>query len=740
VLAGFAAGAGVAFAAGDANQAVCPNEAMAGFRTYLPDCRAYEEVTPPFKGGNPLFPGGVSLSGEVVQADTYGSFNGGTATVGGGGNTYEFSRGPSGWVAISLVSPLPQYVDVPFTNIETGAQPLLGTSGAALLGARLPSQSFYEADLYLRQPDGSMVLVGPLLPATAVPLTPAGFVQDQNEETGRVIGGSSDLSRIVFFINSEASRPSGVSSLLWPSDGTIAGKSLYEYVGTGHSGSGGDVPALVGVDNRGAQISLCGTESPYNPTTGARGISTAASTVLFTVAAGGCKGVGAGPAVGQLYARVGAPDQLQATVNLAGTSGCAVSVLCDVTSAPTYQGASLDGSKVFFTTQQPLSPSDHDTTTDLYECDLPGDSGTTPPASGVVDPCPSLHSVSVTGTVAGSGFQSLAAVSDDGSHVYFVATGVLTSAPNRFGAVAVEGADNLYVYERDGAFPAGRVAFIGSVSSSELSSAQATPDGRFLVFADAADLTPDDTSTARQVFRYDAQTGTLIRVSIGDKGFNNNGNTGTFEAQTTGSFDPWINYSTHRTVSSDGSRIVFESADGLTPQALDGVPDETEFAMNAYEYEDGHVYLISDGRAVAPLSENLVLEGISPSGRDIFIKTTGQLVPQDTDTGPDLYDVRMDGGFPAGQAAIACRGEACHEAPFTEPAGQAPGSASFSGLGNLSPSSPAALSSRGKPKGCGQGAMLKGGRCVKRRKTRRPARKAGRARRAGRRSVRGGAR
>jgi hypothetical protein len=40
-----------AMGAGDANQASCPNEASPGFRAYLPDCRAYEMVTPPYKSG-----------------------------------------------------------------------------------------------------------------------------------------------------------------------------------------------------------------------------------------------------------------------------------------------------------------------------------------------------------------------------------------------------------------------------------------------------------------------------------------------------------------------------------------------------------------------------------------------------------------------------------------------------------------------------------------------------------------
>ena len=55
--------------------------------------------------------------------------------------------------------------------------------------------------------------------------------------------------------------------------------------------------------------------------------------------------------------------------------------------------------------------------------------------------------------------------SEDGSHVYFVAKGVLTSIPNTSLAsgqqVAVAGQDNLYVYERDSAFPNGHLAFVG---------------------------------------------------------------------------------------------------------------------------------------------------------------------------------------------------------------------------------------------------------------------------------------
>src|ERR1019366_5821552 len=135
-------------------------------------------------------------------------------------------------------------------------------------------------------------------------------------------------------------------------------------------------------------------------------------------------------------------------------------------------------------------------------------------------------------------------VSEDGSHVYFVAHGVLTKTPNGQGESAQPGAENLYVFEHDAAYPAGRIAFVAQLSEEDLylwgerpevkvSGPDVTPDGRFLVLTSTRDLTSDDTSTARQVFEYDANettqekdegTPSLVRVSIGQDGFNHNGN------------------------------------------------------------------------------------------------------------------------------------------------------------------------------------------------------------------------
>jgi hypothetical protein len=668
-------------AAGDVNQTSCPaeTEASPGFRTYLPDCRAYEMVSPPFKDGWRVSPEQFSLDGSWVVGSSFGSFAGGTSTEEFKGVQYQFSRGLSGWVTTPLSPPLPRLEE--YKRGEFSSGPGVGTSGAALLAARLSTQSVFEGDLYLREPDGSFVLVGPMLPSAAVPPAPTGTGSVSEGEL--LQGASADLSHVLFSIEA-GGQPAGITTNLWPGDTTTAGQSLYEYLGAGHTGTGSDVPTLTGVDNNGVQISQCGTSlaKKFNV---APGVSSAGATVLFTAAEGPCAEGGTGPAVTELFARIGDPGSTQATVNVAGTAGCTSSAGCDVTSPPVYRGASSDGSKVFFTTTQALSTSDHDSASDIYECDLPGDSGSTPTPTGVVNPCPALRPVSVTGTPSGASVLSVAAISDDGSHVYFVAEGVLASNMNGNGEVAAEGANNLYVYERDTTFPAGHTSFIGKLSSSG-PAAQTTPDGRFLVFTDAAMLTPDDTSTAPQVFEYDAQTDQLARVSIGDQGFNNDGNTSVDAAELPRTRVANPGQSSHPSVSSDGSKVVFTSADGLTPLALNEAPINPfgEFAQNVYEYSGGRVYLISDGRAVSG-NQRTALLGIDGSGRDVFFSIVDPLVSQDSDQLSDVYDARAEGGFPAPAGSAVCKGAECGGPLSGIPSLLPPGSATFSGPGNPPP-------------------------------------------------------
>jgi hypothetical protein len=683
----------------------------------LPDCRAYEQVTPPFKSFDNVIRERVGLgiasteaissSGTPVLERSVPLFGHAGADEDTNGTFYELERAASGWNATSLTEAASIF---PISHWELASQT---DAAVGLWSAASASQPIDAEDLYLREADGAYVDIGPIAPPAATEGPPHGAEPTTNGilvERNRVVGASADMSDVVFQRSSPtvpSHAPfSQTSSPLWPGDHTLIGElgelpSLYEYVGSGHTGEGGDVPALVGVDNTGAQITDCGTglggSDEKTPRSVRNGVSAGGSTVFFNAQAGGCEGrnftheevVGAGPTTNQVYARGGLPGTAQATINVAGASQsqCEVSNTCNLTSPVTFQGASKDGSKVFFTTAQPLLGDDKDATNDIYECELPGDGGATPTPTGLVNACPRLKFISVTGTASGADVQSVVAVSEEGSRVYFTATGVLGGAQeNENHEGATEGKDNLYVWEavgKDGATE--RTAFIATLPTANPTEAQATPSGSYLIFTTTADLTSDDTSTAAQAFRYDAQSGQLIRLSVGQEGFDYDGNT---------SSDPATLANTREaerlTVSENGAYVVFQSDAALTPQVQGG-------KLNVYEWHEGNVYLISKGPDTATGQTGLI--GIDASGQDIFFVTADQLVGQDSDEDKDLYDARINGGFPAPAPAPSCNGEDC-QGSLTSPLSWTSlliGSTRPGSVGNLSPKSPP-FPGKAKPK------------------------------------------
>jgi len=457
--------------------------------------------------------------------------------------------------------------------------------------------------------------------------------------------------------------------------------------------------------------------------------------VVYFTARGGAGCVGSGlnketpVEANALYARVDGERADAHTVAVSARSGSECTGACVKSPAEAAQvvSASADGSRVFFESTQQLTDqaSQDGNGTDTAE-------GTQCKSTTGVGGC-NLYLYDLGGLVdvsagdssgGGPRVRGVVAVSEDGSHVYFVAGGVLTSTPNLGGQFARSGANNLYVFERDGAFPGGRLAFIASLPVSDQNEwavvgypGNVSPDGRFLVFVSHGDLTADDTSLsgARQVFRYDAQTGVLLRVSVGEEGFNDNGNRSTptpcipvrcsedasivLVLGGVGRRDP--------SMSDDGSFVFFQSPVGLTAGAPDDVQIGSEesgdpvYAQNVYEWHEGRVSLISDGR---DLSENLggaagctfssvCLLGVDGSGDNVFFVTTDQLVGADTNTELDIYDARVcEAASPCisepAPGLPPCQGEECHGTPAGTPGVPGVPSASFNGQGNLSPGVP----------------------------------------------------
>ncbi len=656
----------------------CPNEAL---RTEqgsgaLPDCRAWEMVTPGFKDSQT---GGsleqMSNDGSSVLVNSSGVFGGAKSVVGVLENRYLMTRSPSGWITSAIEPPASQFP----------AQLFLGASSdltRTLWALHSPSQPFSAWEVYVREEDGSLRDVGPVSQVTGPAVGDPYVLLD----TGNVsrFGISNDASHVLFTLF--MSQPGG----LWPGDTTQIpnAPSLYEYVGFGHNR-----PALVGVDAEDHLLGDCGMAAgSFESGDTAGALSTSGETVFFTVyGAGTFACTEAAPPVNELYARLGQfpidtvaisepaySDCTRCQTDVEGIGHPAVPL-----AKAEFQGASEDGSKVVFLTEQELFAGD--TGMNLYEYDFDNPAG--------------QKIVRISMGSSEPEVKGVARVSADGSHVYFVAGGVLSGANAEGIAPALHG-DNLYVFERDAEYPGGRVAFIGTLSEGDEGTVfgggdwslkdqrpvQATADGRFLVFQSVADLTPGDTSSQPQIFEYDAQTESLVRVSIAAAGYA----AGATSGDAVGSSISSINFTEHAyptagragvAVSADGSVVLFSSRAALVPSAMQATANG---AASVYEYhssgfiKNGSVSLLSSGRDTASATG----VGLTASGGDAFFVTSIPLLAQDVDTSFDLYDARVGGGFPA-PLMSGCEGEACQGAEVSAPSSAGPGSVFGVGGGNL---------------------------------------------------------
>ena len=351
---------------------------------------------------------------------------------------------------------------------------------------------------------------------------------------------------------------------------------------------------------------------------------------------------------------------------------------------------SADGSAAFFTSTALLTADALGTGTTLYRWDSGAPEGGRLTA---ISPHPLGGAVGMLGP---------AAISDDATTVYFVATGEL--APG-----ATAGQPNLYVWRQGegllhvttldstggtGALLTGAVdgpmwrnvwSLIGGRG------ARVSADGERLLFASYAQLDPaydtveesaedcGDPEVAgdrcRQIYLYDAPSDELSCLTCvagssvaGDANlFGNSDLRRPVGDNAQRAVDAPLDLP--RNLSPDGRRAFFETARPL-------VSADENNAIDVYEWEDsaldgeGELRLISSGRDA---TDSKFLDA-SPSGRDVFFTTRDRLVGIDSDNQVDLYDARIGGGIAAQNPAPApppCEGENCQGA--TSPAPVLPG-------------------------------------------------------------------
>jgi hypothetical protein len=358
------------------------------------------------------------------------------------------------------------------------------------------------------------------------------------------------------------------------------GQSVYEVVGS--------TLRLVDVDSDGLLLSDCGSTVPKeNP------ISSDGRRIFF-VTRPSCSG----PA--RAYLR---EDGL--TTTLISASECTL-VDCGPEADVTIVGATPSGSSAFLLTEQKLTDDDADATTDLYRYDAAGGQRT-------------LLSAMLGTDLLVTNDPVLA--SDDGSRALFRAKDPSLGEDT-----------HLYL-----AGPGGPRLLAPSAGGP----LQLSPGGRYALFSTEAQLAEGDTDESFDIYRYDADTGTPTRVSVGPAGGN-----GAFDviedASNSLSAPP-------RAMSDDGSDVFFNTSERLLAEDRNEVSD-------VYEWKDGSLGLVSAGSGDRPSD----YVGATPDGKSAFFRTTLTLLPLDRDGGDlDFYAARVGGGFPEPTPPTSCQDDSC---------------------------------------------------------------------------------
>ncbi len=321
-----------------------------------------------------------------------------------------------------------------------------------------------------------------------------------------------------------------------------------------------------------------------------------------------------------------------------------------------------DGALALFTSAQKL-------TDDATACDVSCPGGFAPDLYLWDAEAPAGERLTdlTTGDEGGGGVQGVAAAADDLSHVYFVAAGVL--AP---GAQAAR--PNLYKWS-----PGEGVRYIATLTDSDggvwaterdartkqFRDARISANGAQLLFVSHGRLTAADNAGTKQVYLYDAETDRLACVSCAPEPAAS-GDAWLFYPPDLGSNpaieSPRAPYRLPRNLSSDGKRAFFETAQSL-------VPTDTNGKVDVYQWAAGAVSLISTGKS----AEGARFIDAGADGGDVFFTTRERLVGADVDDQVDVYDARVDGGFPEQELPPPCVGDEC-QGPFALPPSLAAGS------------------------------------------------------------------
>jgi hypothetical protein len=651
----------------------CPNEVLrSGVSGILPDCRAFEMVSPVAKNGADILAAptlsGTSVDGNAVSYVSRAAFAD-SKGLNDAGAEYISRRGVDGWTT-HPITPQHETLPVPATlgsvSAYTGVYSPDLSRGVFLGLTQIPgvtSSNVAEvSNLYLGEKLGSANQQLKLISDAVQPLPPDRELNTAYHPAIAFAGATPDIDHIVFESPFNlTNNASGESRKVYEwSNGSLRLVSILP------DSACGTPPCVANEATAGAgAVYIFHNALFYGSYTNPNGvISDNGERIFFTAdPAFNPSGSLDKGLVGDLYMR-----EENATTRID------ISEASPTDPSPAgwseFQWATPDGEKVFFLSTRQLVDEDDDGAgqgVDLYRYDA-GD------ASGH-----HLTLLTPDGYAPdGLGVTHVIGVSQDGGFVYFSSKGhlyVLHDGVIRTIADRLPAEPELW-------------GETGTVQGG--SQARVTPDGRHILFMSATEQglgydthgtnCPLDQSFEQlreyegrcfELYLYSYASDTLTCVSCNPSGAPPKGNA-SFETRRLGIVFPNQNLS--QPLSDDGRRVFFNSRDTL-------VPFDTNGKIDVYEYdvESGKLALVSSGECNC----DSYFEAASPSGDDVFIVTGEQLVRIDKDNLYDLYDVRVNGGIASQNALLplGCEGDAC-QPPAVAPNDPTPSSAGFSGPGD----------------------------------------------------------
>jgi hypothetical protein len=635
-----------------ASAGVCPNEVIreAQRSTFLPDCRAYEMVSPADKNG-----GGVGIDSARTHAAADGSavgfisltpFTGATASA----LTSEYmaersTLGPgptgTGW-AVHNISP-PQE-PLSFGQLAEGPRAsFLGEFDASFeLGVFLATSPLTDDPDVAAVPD--LYLVSGLHSSGSdayelVTACPSCRARDETEGPGKGALRSPERQlELAAVVPTLAAANLAERRVLFDSAqpltaGTVQGSDhlfqsyagIVTLVGRIPSGNATECDDLTGVACKPAAFSLAGNiepvaighppvehnsfEMPNVLSDGSDGHSRA----FFT------------DSKSRLYVRE--DGHYTAELNASERH------VPDETKPAEFWDASSNGERAFFTTEQALTdtaPVNSSNKVYEYDASKPGS-----------DP----HNLTyITESDAIDG------MSADGNYVY---------VRGKFGKIVLWHDHTLSLVLAGGANLNDNVTGSASTLAPEKYASRVTPDGTRFLF----ETGEGNRDKPGQLWLYDAISSTPTVPDLTCVSCLAGGEAGASHAFVNAEVEVGVAASNQHlsgALSADGRYVFFTTADPL-------VAGDHNDTMDVYEYDasTGIVSLLSSGTANEGPSWFL---DASENGRDVFIVTEQRLLGWDSDSANDLYDVRVDGGFPEPAPVMRCgSADSCFGTPVPLP-------------------------------------------------------------------------